>query len=70
VAVTQGGPADRAGLRAGDVITALAGTETPDTAKLAEVLAGQEPGQMVRVTVTRDGTDHEVRLTLGELPGG
>lgn len=47
-----------------------AGTQTPDTTKLAEVLAGQEPGQVVSVTVTRDGADHQVRLTLGELPGG
>ena len=70
VEVTDGGPADRAGLRAGDVITSVAGTQTPDTAKLAEVLAGQDPGQEVSVTVTRDGADHQVRLTLGELPGG
>jgi S1-C subfamily serine protease len=51
------------------VITALAGTDTPDTAKLAEVLAGHDPGQVVSVTVTRDGAEHTVRLTLGELPG-
>ena len=69
VEVTNGGPADRARLRAGDVITTLAGTATPDTAKLAEVLAGQEPGQVVSVTVTRDGAEQAVRLTLGELPG-
>lgn len=39
-------------------------------AALAEVLASKEPGQVVSVTVTRDGADHTVRLTLGELPGG
>jgi S1-C subfamily serine protease len=70
VEITKGGPADRAGLRAGDVIAMLAGTETPDTTALAEVLASKEPGQVVSVTVTRDGADHTVRLTLGELPGG
>jgi putative serine protease PepD len=70
VAVTSGGPADRAGLRAGDVISAVAGTATPDTTALAEVLAGKEPGQVVSVTITRDGADREVQLTLGELPVG
>jgi S1-C subfamily serine protease len=43
--------------------------ETLDATKLAEVLAGQEPGQAVSVTVTRDGAEHAARLTLGELPG-
>ena len=70
VAVTKGGPADRAGLRAGDVISSVAGTATPDTTTLAQVLASQEPGQVVSVTVDRDGAGHSVRLTLGELPGG
>ena len=47
----------------------LAGTETPGTTELAEVLASKEPGQVVSLTVTRDGADHAMRLTLGELPG-
>ena len=69
VAVSNGGPADRAGLHAGDVISAVAGTDTPDTTALAEVLASKEPGQVVSVTVTRGGAEHTVKLTLGELPG-
>ncbi len=69
VTVTKGGPADRAGLRAGDVISAVAGTDTPDTTALAEVLAGQQPGQVVSVSLTRGGAERTVQLTLGELPG-
>ncbi len=38
-AVTPGGPAASAGLQAGDVITKVNGTATPDTATLAAVLA-------------------------------
>jgi S1-C subfamily serine protease len=70
VEITNGGPADQAGLRAGDVISAVAGTVTPDTTTLAEVLATQEPGQVVSVSLTRGGAERTVQLTLGELPGG
>ena len=46
-AVTPGGPAAKAGLQPGDVITAVNGTATPDTETLAAVLAGLQPGQQV-----------------------
>ncbi len=68
VTVTGGGAAGRAGLRAGDVITAAGGQETPDTTALAQVLAAAQPGDKVTVTVSRDGQERDVQLTLGELP--
>ena len=69
-AVTPGGPAAKAGLQAGDVITAVNGTATPDTETLAAVLAGLQPGQQVSVSVTRpDGRTATSNLTLGQLPG-
>jgi S1-C subfamily serine protease len=68
--VTPGGPAARAGLRPGDVITKVNGTATPDTETLAAVLAGLRPGQQVPVAVTRaDGSTTSVNVTLGQLPG-
>jgi putative serine protease PepD len=67
VAVTQGGPADRAGLRAGDVIRSIGGTPTPDTTALAEVLAAQQPGQDASVTIARGGEEMTVHVTLGQL---
>jgi putative serine protease PepD len=68
-AVSPGGPADRAGLRAGDIITGLGTTATPDTTALAEALASDHPGQSVTVTFTRGGQEHTVQVTLGTLPG-
>lgn len=69
-ATTRGGPAAKAGLRPGDIITAVSGQATPDTAALAAVLAGQRPGQRVQVTVlTPDGSKHTIDVTLGQLPG-
>ena len=69
VAVTSGGGAERAGLRAGDVITAVGGAQTTDTTALSQALAAAEPGDTVTVTISRDGQDRSVQVTLGELPG-
>ncbi len=69
VSVTSGGPADRAGLRAGDVIQAVGQTRTPDAPALTGALAARDPGQTVPVTVDRGGQMVTVQVTLGELPG-
>ena len=68
-AVTPGGPADRAGLRAGDVITSLGQAPIPEATALTEALAAREPGQTVAVTVDRGGQTLTRQLELGELPG-
>ena len=69
-AVTPGGPAAKAGLQAGDVITAVNGTATPDTETLAAVLAGLQPGQQASLSVTKaDGSTATAKVTLGQLPG-
>jgi putative serine protease PepD len=70
VQVTAGGPAARAGVRAGDLLTAIDGTSTPDQATLADVLAGLSPGQTVSVTVRHaGGAKQTLQVTLGQYPG-
>jgi putative serine protease PepD len=68
VTVTDGGPAYRAGLRAGDVITKAGSRETTDTRALSQALAAASPGDKITVTVSRDGEDRTVQITLSELP--
>ena len=69
VSVTSGGPTAKAGIAAGDVITAIGGTPTPDAQALAQVLAGLRPGQVASVALTRaDGSKATVQVTLGQLP--
>jgi len=68
VAVTSGGPADRAGLRAGDVITKAGPREVTDTTALSQALAAAQPGDRVPVTFSRGGEQKTVQVTLGELP--
>jgi putative serine protease PepD len=68
--VQPGGPAARAGIRRGELMTAVQGTATPDPATLADVLAGLRPGQTVPVAVAHpDGARQTVRVTLGQFPG-
>ena len=65
--VQSGSGADRAGLRRGDVITALNGTPITDPNTFRNSIAGTPPGTEVTLTVKRDGSDRQVRATLGEF---
>jgi putative serine protease PepD len=68
--VTAGGPAADAGLKAGDVITAIDGKPTPSADDLGTVLAGFKPGQTVTLKVTRQsGATDQIQVTLGQYPG-
>jgi len=69
VAVTSGGPADKAGLRLGDVITTAGTDRTPDDTALSQALAAAQPGQQVTLAIARSAQQLTVQVTLGELPG-
>ncbi|MGC9544287.1 S1C family serine protease [Streptomyces sp. UG1] len=66
VSVQEGGAADRAGLRRGDIITRLGDTDITTITSLAEALAGEKPGDETTVTYTRNGSRKTVDVTLGE----
>jgi len=63
--VVPGGPADKAGLRSGDVVKAIDGQNLKDSQALAPVLSGKDPGQEVNLQVQRGGNAMQVKLTLG-----
>jgi serine protease Do len=63
-----GSPAEKAGIKAGDVITALDGTPVKDSRDLARHVATLAPGTAVKFDVLRDGESKSIQLTLGELP--
>jgi Do/DeqQ family serine protease len=65
--VQQGSGADRAGLKAGDVINALNGQAVTDPNSFRNAIASTPPGTEVTLTVRRDGSDRQVRATLGEF---
>ena len=66
--VTPGGPADKAGIQRGDVITAVNNTPVNDPNTLRNTVAGLAPGTTTSVTVQRNGRDQNVSVALAELP--
>jgi serine protease Do len=66
--VTPGSPAEKAGLKPGDVITELNGTPVQDSRHLKLQAAQIAPGTNVPVKISRDGKDKELTVTLKEFP--
>ena len=66
VDVVQGGPADKAGLKAGDRIVSIDGTEIAQKDDLGTLMQQHTAGDTLSITVARDGQMQTVSLTLGE----
>jgi S1-C subfamily serine protease len=68
-ATTSGGPAEAAGIKQGDVIVAVNGTEVTSSDDLGSILDGLAPGQTASVEVVRsNGTHDTASVTLGSRP--
>ncbi|MHA7268469.1 S1C family serine protease [Arthrobacter sp. HLT1-20] len=67
-AVATGGPAAKAGLKPGDVVTLLDKQPATSIAVLTEVTLARKAGDTVQVTYVRDGKTATTKLTLGTIP--
>jgi serine protease Do len=65
--VQPGSAAERAGIKQGDVITALNDTPINDANSFRNQVAGTQPGTEVNLTITRGGREQQLRATLGEF---
>jgi len=65
--VTPGSPAEKAGLKTYDIITAVNGQKIGSADELVRVITGYRPGATVRVTYVRDKKERTVRVKLTEL---
>jgi serine protease Do len=66
--VNGGGPAEKAGLKRGDVIVEYQGEKIEDTNHLRNLVAATEVGATADVKVIRDGREKTVKVKIGELP--
>ena len=66
--VAPGGPAERAGIKRGDVITAVNKQPVVDNNSLRNQVASLPPGSTAEVTALRNGRDQNFQVALAELP--
>ena len=66
--VTPGGPAETAGLRAGDIVTKVNGTPASNVDALTAIQVTSVAGDTVTVEYVRDGKKHTAKVTLAEGP--
>jgi serine protease Do len=64
--VTPSGPADKAGLKAGDIITTIDGRTIKDGDDLVNEIASRRPGSSVRLGLMRDGKPADATVTIGD----
>ncbi len=68
--VTKGGPAAKAGVQAGDVITSYNGKEITEMRFLPRMVAETKIGDTVKITAMRKGKDINTSVTIGEMKEG
>jgi serine protease Do len=65
--VERGGPADKAGLKPGDVILAVDGEAVDQSAQLSNVIASIKPGDQAKLTIWRAGKERQITARVDEL---
>jgi S1-C subfamily serine protease len=66
--VLRGGPADRAGVKPGDVLTAINGAPVSDPQVMLHLVAALQPGSSARMQLRRQAQALEVEVTVGRRP--
>ncbi len=66
--VMRGGPADKAGVRTGDILVDVDGRPIPNTATMLNVIAQLQPGATGRFTFVRDGRELTLPITVARRP--
>jgi len=66
--VSADGPAAKAGIKRGDIITTFNGTKVTSSTQLRNLVAESKPGSDAKVQIIRDGQEKDLTVTLGERP--
>lgn len=67
-AVVKDSPADKAGLRAGDILVSIGGEKITADRTLTAIIDTKKPGDTIEVVLQRDGREQKLTVTLGERP--
>ena len=68
--VNKGQPGEKAGLKPGNIIVGLDGKPVNSADELTMAIISRQPGQTVDLEVNRDGKTMNLKVTLGQRPGG
>ncbi len=66
-ALRHGGPAERAGVEVGDMVTSYNGVPVRDLRQFRDLVLGSPPGSTARITVRRDGSERVLEVPVKEL---
>ena len=66
--VLRGGPADKAGVKPGDVVIEIQGKPVADSVGLLNLVAALAPGQSAKLKLKRQGQDVDANITVGRRP--
>jgi len=67
--VEKGGPAERAGLKPGDIILSFNDKTIDSSSDLPLVVGETAPGQVAKLRIWREGAEHTMNVTVGVMPG-
>jgi serine protease Do len=67
--IIPGAPAEKAGVKVGDVIVKVDGQQMDGSSNVQHTILGKQIGQRVELVVWRDGKEQKLATTTGELPG-
>jgi Do/DeqQ family serine protease len=66
--ILRGGPADRAGLKPGDILLAIEGSPVKDPNSMLNLVAALVPGKPASIRLRRDNKDMEIQIAVGKRP--
>ncbi len=66
--VLQGGPADRAGIKPGDILVSVGPSQVVDSTSMLNLVAALEPGKQATLKILRNRNEMLVKITVGKRP--
>jgi serine protease DegQ len=66
--VERGGPADKGGMKPGDILRSVNGSAVADSTRMLNLISSLQPGDEAKLKVTRNQAENELSVTIGRRP--